>query len=231
MANKQSERGAGSGALAALSAGSLVLVVAGQCLAFPYLRPANGKRPTEAQITAAWPVEAAKAGVEGSAAALCDLSRAGLVSNCRVIAENPVGHGFGEALVALSPSFAAKPVKQLCSEYFHQTLIGLDWTRSERSVTWATHPNSRDYSTAFPEEAYRQGRGGATVLWCGVKDDGGMKDCRVIYDSTPGLGFTAASLSMTLKFSLKPKAAGKPLPPSVVIPLNFMPYNGVLIQC
>ena len=231
MGNRQSGRGARFRARAALSASALSLLLAGECVAAPYLRWGIVKHPTQTEVVAAWPAEAAKAGIEGSAATLCEVSRAGLISECRVIAEAPVGHGFGEALLGLSSAFGAKPVKQLCSEYFHQIVIDVDWTKTERSATWATHPNSRDYSTAFPEEAYRHAAGGATVLWCAVKDDGGMKDCRVVYDSTPGWGFAAASLSIAPKFSLKPKEAGKPLPPNIAIPLNFKPYNGVMINC
>lgn len=210
----------------------LALTLGGPCSAAPFIRWGPVQKPTHAEMIAAWPAEAARAGIEGTAAALCEVSRMGAVSGCRVIWERPVGQGFGAALLGLSPKFGLKPVKQLCSEYFHQTIISTDWSKVERSVQWSSAPSSREFGAVFPKEAIRRGVGGAVALSCSINGDGGVAGCNVIYESPPEWGFGAAALSIAPRFGMKPvKGAGQPLPDSVYIPLNFRPYNGVVVNC
>lgn len=66
-------------------------------------------RPNSADLTWAYPAEAAKAGREGMAAIDCRVSVEGRLENCTVKREAPQGMGFGRAALDLSADFRLAP--------------------------------------------------------------------------------------------------------------------------
>jgi TonB family protein len=56
-----------------------------------------------------YPEKAARDEVEGRATLSCDVSAEGTLAGCKVISEDPVGYGFGDAAMGLSPLFRMGP--------------------------------------------------------------------------------------------------------------------------
>ena len=56
-----------------------------------------------------YPPAARAAGVEGRAMLSCRINKEGRVEACRVVSEEPAGHGFGEAAIGLSEKFRMNP--------------------------------------------------------------------------------------------------------------------------
>lgn len=61
------------------------------------------------KIVRFYPEIAQRAGVEGSASALCRIAASGDLSDCAILSEDPQGCRFGEAAVRLASSLRARP--------------------------------------------------------------------------------------------------------------------------
>ncbi|MET0274983.1 MAG: TonB family protein, partial [Phenylobacterium sp.] len=103
-------RTAGLVAVAALSLG-------GACAAWAAQPAPEGKtvtapdwiqRPLPADVAGAYPAAALAQRLEGRAIIACRVDGAGTLSRCAVVAETPPGAGFGEAALALAPTFRMK---------------------------------------------------------------------------------------------------------------------------
>ena len=59
---------------------------------------------------------------------------------------------------------------------------------------------------------------------CLLAYDGGLKDCRVISETPPGMGFGAAALGLTRLYQLQPMVDGQSATDGrIVIPVRFQP--------
>ena len=67
------------------------------------------RKPTITEFHAAFPAQAMRAGLSGSATLNCVVTTQGLLRDCAVVKENPVGLGFGPAALNLSTFFLMKP--------------------------------------------------------------------------------------------------------------------------
>jgi TonB family protein len=56
-----------------------------------------------------YPARAAFLGVTGAAIVACNVDVAGRLQNCAVVFEQPIGRGFGEAALAMTPEFRMRP--------------------------------------------------------------------------------------------------------------------------
>ena len=79
---------------------------------------------------------------------------------------------------------------------------------------------------AYPENAARDGVGGAVVLACDITVTGGVGPCNVISESPSGFGFGKAALSRY--FRMKPRTEnGRPMNDvQVRIPFRFVLAGG-----
>lgn len=66
-------------------------------------------KPTGDDISQFYPKAAWAANVEGRATIHCIVMATGDLADCRVLSEEPVGAGFGDAALALGPRFKMKP--------------------------------------------------------------------------------------------------------------------------
>lgn len=70
-------------------------------------RPDWGRLPEATQVASLFPAKAKAAGVKrGEVTLACGVRATGAVGDCKVARETPAGLGFGEAALALAPSFA-----------------------------------------------------------------------------------------------------------------------------
>jgi len=97
-------------ALAALCAGAGYAAWAAQPGAHVIIRPDWVERPTGADLVRFYPAEAAKQHLPGEAIVECRVAVAGTLSACHVLREAPMGAGFGEATLQMTPLFRMKPM-------------------------------------------------------------------------------------------------------------------------
>ena len=71
--------------------------------------PGWSKTPSQAEMTAAYPPEALKANLAGSAIAECTVAATGALADCVIAGESPANAGFGAAALSLSPRFQMPP--------------------------------------------------------------------------------------------------------------------------
>lgn len=74
-----------------------------------YETPGWARRPSAVDIGRVYPRAALRQGVGGKAIIGCKVVANGTLSECAVVAEEPVGMGFGEATLALAPLFQMRP--------------------------------------------------------------------------------------------------------------------------
>lgn len=71
--------------------------------------PDWAERPGGADFARAYPEAAMKRNLEGKASINCTVTAEGALTNCFVSDEDPVGEGFGEAVLKLAAGFRMKP--------------------------------------------------------------------------------------------------------------------------
>ena len=67
-------------------------------------------KPTGEDLASVYPAEALRAGLGGRATIACVTTAAGLLDDCRVLAEDPPDAGFGDAALELATRFKMKPM-------------------------------------------------------------------------------------------------------------------------
>jgi TonB family protein len=91
-------------------------------------------------------------------------------------------------------------------------------------VQWVKTPSAHLDESRWPVRALRLERDGVAVLKCAYDELGVLKDCRILRDSDPSIGFGAAALRMVRRFKLKPTLSdGSPLKPGeITFPVPFL---------
>jgi TonB family protein len=158
--------------------------------------------PTQAQVNAAWPREAAGL-ASGQAALRCGLERTGRLRGCDVISESPRGKGFGKAALSLSKSFgvtfapedakAARDLKVDVPFRFRDPA-----TPDARKLTkprWIRTLTADGMASVYPEAAIKAGvRTGEAATSCTVTATGELTNCQAARESPAGLDFGAAAV-------------------------------------
>lgn len=206
-----------------VTSGLLALAAAGPAQAV--LRWDFKSRPTAAEVDAAWPKAAKARGLEGGATAVCLSDLDGKLTRCAVVAESPVGEGFGAALVSLAPSYQMGEMSPACAAAYNWVGISQTWTVKPRSpISWRKRPNGAEFWRAYPEKALREKTWGSVLLQCQVEPSGDLSGCRAVFEAPADAGMGAGAVSMTPRFKINPAKEGElPVPGVVVIPVNFMP--------
>lgn len=202
----------------------LVAWVAGVGVAGAQDRPPDWlRRPTARDISALWPRKALDLGAGGKATIGCVVTVQGTLRACEVVAETPEGLGFGGAALALSTQFLMKPALKdgVAVESFVQFPIQFprpepatgsylspatasSFVNRQRVLThvpWRQAPTVAEVLEAYPAKARLAKVGGAAVLDCSIKKDGGLSACRVMRETPEGLGFGNAARSLAPRFS------------------------------
>lgn len=166
------------------------------------------KRPTQQELSAAFPVAAN--GVPGSANLLCEVDLDGALDRCTVTSETPMGLGFGAAALALAPQFlmtAGVPdvlghrPKVNIPIHFEAGTRGPSLLQEDLLLVaprWSKAPSFADLAAAYPRSA--AGASGYVVLRCRVHRDGALEACEPTKEEPPGKGFGKAANSLTSKF-------------------------------
>jgi outer membrane biosynthesis protein TonB len=167
-------------------------------------------RPTPDEIKAAWPREAAKAGVEGVAGMRCRVAADGGVVDCAPLIEAPQDQGFAAALLTLVPKFRFLP-----RNAGQVVVVQASWPAWDSAADWPSRP-------ALNPDAFSRVTGaGAALVSCLVGTDGRLSDC-VIADAVGDPSVALAALGATKGVRLRPALShGQPVPSIFTIPIRL----------
>ncbi|MDB5445179.1 MAG: hypothetical protein JWQ97_496 [Phenylobacterium sp.] len=184
------------------------------------------RKPTPAQLYAAWPAEAWSRGAEGQAEINCLVATSGTLFDCFVLSESPPGAQFGAAAIALTPQFLMWPAKLRGQPVVSAVTIpiGFRWPPGQRpatpiptgwmrllirpSVSWAEAPTLAEVAAAYPAKARAARSSGFVSIQCGFHRDGRLDGCDVAAEEPKGQGFGAAAKGLLRRFRLDPALAG-----------------------
>lgn len=168
--------------------------------------------PTQAQINAAWPREAAGL-PSGQAALRCGLDGSGVLRACEVISEKPRGKGFGKAAKDLSKSFhiAFDPNDAKLLKTFKVDVpfrFRDPATPDGRKLTkprWTRTLSPEGMAAVYPEAAVKAGvRTGEAAATCTVTATGELTNCQAARESPAGLDFGAAAVKAAAVMRMNP---------------------------
>ncbi|KSB89361.1 hypothetical protein AS593_13965 [Caulobacter vibrioides] len=182
--------------------------------------------PRRAEIQAAFP---AGAKTTGEAEVECLVGDKGVLADCRVLAEQPLNQGFGQAALGLSGRFRAKLKDEAgASTVGRKTAYELEFLApGDANPDWVRKPTGEDLAGVFPVEAVKAGKDGRAVINCRVTVDGFLDRCKVLSESPEGLGFGKSALALAPQFLMSPKIrGGKRVESDVTVPINWKGLTG-----
>jgi TonB family protein len=166
--------------------------------------------PSLAELAAAYPQDARRAGASGAAALRCLIAADGRLRDCDIMNEEPLSGGFGTAARRLIDRFRA-PVDG------HPDLAGahtqIRFTFTPRLLdnpttlqgppSWTATPSGNEPGAGFPRAAAQAGVLDARVqVDCTVGRDGRLTDCTVANETSPGYGFGQAAIALAGGFTM-----------------------------
>lgn len=174
----------------------------------PPPRPGVITNPTWARMPQArYPERALARGVEGRARLECVVMPNGRLTDCRILAEDPVGVGFGiEALAAARDTARVSPRTVDGAAEPARVTFNVDFRLAdELPANGAFTPGwTRPPAPSLPRAARRAGVGGSATLSCRAFSDGRLTDCRVVEETPARYDFGEAALAATRRALLSP---------------------------
>ena len=210
-------------------------------IGYSFLAPGDAnpdwrKKPTAGDLAGAYPVAAAKKGVDGKATIQCQADVEGFLQKCAVMSEAPAGLGFGQAALQLAPQFRMTPkIRGGNPVPADDVTIPVNWqgftnyhppsTPASSLVLdppWETTPTAEQVRAAWPANAKDAGAG-QVALRCELDKTGALTGCDVISEipSNRGFGKAARSLVPDFKVRFSPDQAKDLRKYSVDVPFRF----------
>lgn len=208
---------------------------------FNFLAPGDSnpdwvRKPSGADVAAAFPTKAMQEGRAGKATITCNVTIEGFLERCVVLSESPEAYGFGAAALQLAPQFRMSPKMRGGKPVSGgEVSIPISWQApsggnesmfgSRRLMIdppWSTVPTFEQVRAVWPQDAKGLDAGQA-ALRCAVGGDGTLKDCDVISEIPKGKGFgrAAKTLSRDFRINLRPEDAKLVRDLSVDVPFRF----------
>ncbi|WP_395671924.1 energy transducer TonB [Phenylobacterium sp.] len=180
--------------------------------------------PTYQDVIAAYPAKAKAAGVGGLVSLNCEV-KVDRLSACRVMREEPKGHGFLAAARELTKKFVAEPFTggraavNITFAFTPQMLTSDQ--RVTGKPTWAKLPTTEAFQAAFP----RNSAAGTirVAMSCRIEQAGLLSGCNVANEDPPARGYGAAALKLAGDFRVATwSVEGFPIVGSTVrVPIRF----------
>ncbi|MDB5454007.1 MAG: hypothetical protein JWO33_2585 [Caulobacteraceae bacterium] len=187
--------------------------------------------PSQADVVAAYPEKARKAGIGGLASVQCNFGSDGVPKACQVMREEPKGYAFGVAAKSLAKKFRAPP-ELVDGTPTSRAMVQLPFAFSPDMLTggdpvvgkpvWAKAPTVEAIRANLPKPA----AGVDTIrvmLGCRVEQGGRVSGCTVEREEPAGKGYGAGVLALADQFRLStwtmeglPAVGGK-----VSIPIRY----------
>jgi hypothetical protein len=170
------------------------------------------RKPTNDEMAQFFPAGAN--GSNGQTMITCVVSTRGLLERCSLYSENPQGHGFGAAALAMSSVFLMRPMTRdglpvggaSVSIPIHFEAapnvsgLAVGQMRVLRAAPWMSAPTADALAAAFPKASLGKAASAHVVLRCGFRDDGTLKDCDTVSETPERLGFASAAKALTKEF-------------------------------
>lgn len=201
-------------------------------------RPDWEKRPSGDDFVRAYPAVAFRKGLSGRATISCQVSVEGTLQRCAVVAESPVGVGFGQAALELAPQFRMKP------QLVNGRPVGGATTRFPivfqtdggdaranavaylSAPLWAEAPTRADVKAVYPKASLARGEIGKVLLDCALTVEGRLIRCSTSLEEPRARGFANAARTLTSRFRTDPprNADGTPVRGvRIRVPVAFSP--------
>lgn len=171
------------------------------------------KRPTPDDLMAVFPGEAYRRGQSGQAIINCVVTVQGALKDCVTVDEDPAGHGFGRAAIALTPQLLMKPATKAGAPVEATATIPINFRTYgsgssgdgkkvlPANLAWAEAPSFADVAAAYPKKARAEGKGGRATLSCQMTQSGRLSKCQVVTSSPRGYGFDGAAKALARQFA------------------------------
>lgn len=102
------------------------------------------------------------------------------------------------------------------------TLTATASAAQDREADWLKRPTPEMLREVFPSEALRKARSGSATISCTITVQGILRDCTVLSETPPGLGFGSAAVALTPQFVFRPALrGGKPVESVARFPIRF----------
>lgn len=177
------------------------------------------RKPRPEDLLTVWPAEAWRKGLSGKATIGCEVSRMGALVNCKVLAEEPAGSGFGAAALSLTPQFVMRPMSRdgvpvdggevRIPINFVSGVSGhrdaSDWVGGgvpiiDAAILWRVAPSYAELVAAYPEKARAERIAGHVNLACTFDKEGALKGCQTVMEEPRGYGFARAGKVLAEQF-------------------------------
>ncbi|HLY80939.1 MAG TPA: energy transducer TonB [Caulobacteraceae bacterium] len=177
--------------------------------------------PTAEQVAAAFPKGAVAKTPSAHVVLRCGFRDDGELKDCETVSSTSNDHAFPDAARSLAKSFRAyvDPKKDKLARL--RVDVPFDFRDPSQSAPpnevydplWLKTVNPAYLVQLFPPAAAKAGvRSGKAMLDCGVRQDGGLKDCTVESEEPAGLGFGGAALTVASVMVMNPwTAQGTPV--------------------
>ena len=174
-------------------------------------QPIWSQAPSFDEFDGAYPAEGG--GVEGYGVAHCRMVRAtGALERCVVAKEDPVGHGFGKAAVALAPRFKVSPgamaqapggapIEVDVPVRFPSASEAKD--RTVRSPVWIAGSDPETLIRQFPLSLVPKKASPGAVVRCQVGADGALRACATELTSPEGIDFDDAAVRLASQLRMR----------------------------
>jgi len=139
---------------------------------------------------------------KGLARIECKVAPDGVLSDCRVLSEDPTGAGFGPYAQSIAMKFRATPeaAKKMNGAVVLPIRFGpaeeAPPSRAARFQRNGAYKRLGDAGPYYPDRAARTGQTAVVDADCRVADDAKLHGCRIVSVSNPGYGFEFAFLKM-----------------------------------
>jgi TonB family protein len=167
--------------------------------------PVDTHAPNWEQVSAYYPRAAAQLRINGRAIVNCVIDAEGALDDCRVLKEEPVGHGFGDAAIGVAHAyhFASFTTGGDPSQGLEVNIPMVFDAPATKDLLGA--PPTDPVLAYYPKPALAAGADGEATLNCARNAHLALRDCTLSSESPPGQGFGAAALAMAAKSPDNPK--------------------------
>jgi len=168
------------------------------------------RRPSAEALARFWPADSR--GMSGRAVITCAVTARGTLDNCRLVFENPPGHGFGGAALLTAPMFVMRPMtRNGVAVGGAQVTIPINFQgggvgansvaiKVARSLPWGETPTAAAMAASFPGPSIGRLPYGHVVLRCQVTGKGTLHNCATASEDPPGHGFAGAARGLVKDF-------------------------------